>query len=290
MIEIERVTKRYDNLIALNEVSLSIPQGGVLGLLGPNGAGKSTLFKIIAGLLNADQGRIYPRSGGWPYTAYKSDRLIFPNDLSVQEYLTMIAKIADVGRQELPLVVSESLERVNLGTAAKKKIKDLSKGMRQRLGLAQLMVGRAQLLLIDEPTDGLDQLGQIEIRQQIQQLKEEGKTIIVSSHQLDEMTAICTHIAILGQGKLRYSNNMADALALRPRMIIRVDKSLAPLAALIHAMHPDLSFSEKELVLGENTLHLRRQILTMLLGAGYDILHADYSHITLSEIYAEVLQ
>ena len=132
MIEIERVTKRYDNLIALNEVSLSIPQGGVLGLLGPNGAGKSTLFKIIAGLLNADQGRIYPRSGGWPYTAYKSDRLIFPNDLSVQEYLTMIAKISDVGRQELPLVVSESLERVNLGTAAKKKIKDLSKGMRQK--------------------------------------------------------------------------------------------------------------------------------------------------------------
>lgn len=290
MIEIERVTKRYDNLIALNDVSLSIPQGSVFGLLGPNGAGKSTLFKIIAGLLNADQGHIYPRSGGWPYTAYKSDRLIFPNALSVQEYLSMIAKIANVNSKELPLVVAESLDRVKLGAAAKKKIKDLSKGMRQRLGLAQLMIGRADLLIIDEPTDGLDPLGKVDICQQIQNLCHEGKTILVSSHQLDEMTTMCTHIAILGQGKLRYSNNMADALSLRPRMVIQVDKPLLPLAPLLRSVHPDLTVSENELVLSENTLHLRRQILTMLLGAGYDILHADYSRITLAEIYAEVLQ
>ncbi|KPK09873.1 MAG: hypothetical protein AMJ56_09745, partial [Anaerolineae bacterium SG8_19] len=156
MLEILNITKRFHTLVAVDNLTLDVPQGEVLGVLGPNGAGKTTLFKLIVGFLKPDRGLIRSREGAWPTIGYKPERLLYPNHLRVHEYLNMVAAISNLPRGRIKKAVSESLERVDLTYAANKRIKECSKGMRQRLGLAQAMIGDPQLFLLDEPSNGLD--------------------------------------------------------------------------------------------------------------------------------------
>ena len=180
MIEISNLTKRYYSLTALNNVSLKIPQGEVLGLLGPNGAAKTTLLKLIAGLIKQDSGKIRPTTAEWPLIGFKPERLLFPNQLKVREYLTMVAGVSGIPRTDTHRVVIECLAQVGLLDAANKRIANCSKGMRQRLGLAQVLVGDPPLLLLDEPSNGLDPQGQAEIHAVVRQLQADGKTIVMS--------------------------------------------------------------------------------------------------------------
>ncbi|HFC11806.1 MAG TPA: ABC transporter ATP-binding protein, partial [Anaerolineae bacterium] len=265
VIEVQNVSKHYFNVTALNDVSLKIEQGAVTALLGPNGAGKSTLFRIIAGILNADAGRVRPIRERWPTVAYKPDRLAFPNHLKVYDYLVMVGKLSNLGSAEIRRQVDSALDRVNLNAAAAKKISALSKGMRQRLGLAQVLIGNPSLLLLDEPTNGLDPTGQAEIQHLIRQLQAEGKTVLVSSHQLHEITTMCTQIVIIDHGKIRYTSSMGEALAVRPKVTIQTDRDLTPIAAWIGHLHPDISFSGNNLIIGEAAIGTRRQVLTLLL-------------------------
>ena len=221
MIEINNLTKRYYSLTALNNVSLRIPRGEVLGLLGPNGAGKTTLLKLIAGLIRQDSGRIRPETAEWPLIGFKPERLLFPNQLSVRDYLTMVAGVSDISRPQTRQVVMDSLARVGLLDAANKRIRNCSKGMRQRLGLAQVLIGDPPLLLLDEPSNGLDPQGQSEIHDVIRQLQADGKTIVMSSHQLPEVTDICTQIVVLNKidlpdAETHWPAVQARAKALKP--------------------------------------------------------------------------
>ncbi len=288
MIEVQNVTKSYHNVPALRDVSLRIKKGEVTALLGPNGAGKSTLFKIIAGLLNPDKGAVKPEGSTWPTMAYKPDRLLFPNRLTVRQYLQMMAKLSP--RQTDHVQIDESLQRVNLTGAASKKIGNLSKGMRQRLGLAQVMIGNPSLLLLDEPSNGLDPDGQLEMQQLIRDLHAEGCTILVSSHQLHEVQNVCSQIVIINSGRIRYVNSLEEALALRPHVTIQVDRDLTPIAPLLKQLHEEISIDGMTIEIGESAVAHRRRILTMLLGAGYDILTMDYSRMTLGQLYAEAVR
>jgi ABC-type multidrug transport system ATPase subunit len=290
VIEVHSVTKRFFNITALDNVSLTIPRGEVVGILGPNGAGKTTLFKIMAGILNADAGRVEASSGMWPVIAYKPDRLLYPGNVRVRDYLEMIVKLSDHPQVNRAETVRDSLERVNLTGAADKRISDLSKGMRQRLGLAQTLIGDPSLLLLDEPSNGLDPAGQVEIQGEIRRLHAEGKTIVLSSHQLREVTAVCTYIVILSQGQIRYQNSMEAALALHPEVIIGTDRDVTPLQPWLNQLHPDITIGDRMVSLGEAAIEQRRHVLTLLLGAGYDITRLEYKRITLDEIYAEAVR
>ncbi len=290
VIEVQNISKKYNNIVALNDVSFSIGKGEVTALLGPNGAGKSTIFRIIAGLINPDEGSINPSSTHWPRIAYKPDRLVYPNNIKTRDYLTMIGKLANLPKREAKRKAKQGLERVNLSHAANKKIGDLSKGMRQRLGLAQSMIGNPSLLLLDEPTNGLDPSGQEEIQEHIKMLCDEGKTILVSSHQLTEVTEMCTQIIIIVEGEIRYINSMENALKVRPKVIIETDRDISPIAAWLGNLHADITYEGNNLIIGESAIDMRRQALTLLLGAGYDIQHIDYNRVTLAEIYAEAVQ
>ena len=290
VIEVQNISKSYFNVNALSDVSFKIDRGEVTALLGPNGAGKSTLFRIIAGLINADEGTVKPLRKGWPTIAYKPDRLVFPNRMTARDYLVMIGKLANLSKGQALSATKDALGRVSLSHAANKKIGALSKGMRQRLGLAQSLIGNPSLLLLDEPTNGLDPNGQLEMQAHIKQLREEGKTILVSSHQLGEVTEMCTRIIIIGNGTIRYMNSMENALAVRPKVIIETDRDIAPISAWLGNLHPDITYDDNKLIIGESAVQMRRQALTLLLGAGYDILHIDYNRVTLAEIYAEAVQ
>lgn len=269
---------------------MQIRRGDVLGVLGPNGAGKTTLFKLVAGFLFPDRGVISTTEASWPTIGYKPERLLFPNHLKVHQYLEMVANLSNISGKAVGQTVSASLEQVNLGYAAEKRIKDCSKGMRQRLGLAQAMIGNPSLLLLDEPSNGLDPEGQTEICQQIKKLHGSGKTIVLASHQLQEVTQVCTHLIILNRGAIHYENRMADALTLRPQTTITVGRSLDPVRRLLSGLSPSLGIGDQEVTLNNEDIVLRRRVLRLLLSAGYDVTGVDQSRVTLAEIYSEAVQ
>jgi ABC-2 type transport system ATP-binding protein len=290
VITLDNVTKQYYSLTALDNVSFTIPRGEVVGLLGPNGAGKTTLIKLLAGLIAPTRGHLRPVQAGWPVIGLKPERLLFPNHLRVSQYLEMVAGMCGVPAADTERVVIESLARVNLLNAANKRIKHTSKGMRQRLGLAQAMIGNPPLLLLDEPSNGLDPDGQQEMARYIRELHAVGKTIVMSSHQLQEVTQVCTYLVILHNGRIRYQNRMAAALALRPFVRIRSDRPLAQIETLLRGLHPDIEVEGDTAVLRNEAMRLRRHVLTLLLNMDYDVVRVEQKRITLAEIYAEAVQ
>lgn len=290
MIALQDVTKKYYALTALDNVSLTIPPGEVVGLLGPNGAGKTTLLKLIAGLLQPTKGQVHPSTSDWPLIGFKPERLLFPNQLRVGQYLELVAGVSNIRRQDMEQEILTSLARVNLLDAVGKRISQLSKGMRQRLGLAQAIIGDPPLLLLDEPSNGLDPEGQVEIGRYIRELHELGKTIVLSSHQLGEVTQVCTYLAILNHGQIHYENSMAAALGLRPFVRIWADRPVDDVANLLKSFHPDIEINGDMVVLKNTAMRLRRQILTLLLNMDYDVVRVEQKRVTLAEIYAETVQ
>ena len=290
MIEISNVSKQFFSLKAVDNVSLNIGKGEVVGLLGPNGAGKTTLFKLIAGLLHPDGGRIRPMNGRWPAIGYKPDRLLFPNRLRVSEYLIMVANLAGIRSHDQEQAVLDTLVKVDLVSQANKRIGDCSKGMRQRLGLAQAIMGNPHLLLLDEPSNGLDPTGQADIQALIKKLHMAGKTILISSHQLNEITAVCTQLIIMNNGHIHYKNSMVEALTISPHTLIQADRDLADIAATLTAQHPGIKVQGNTIQLRGGAMQLRREMLAYLLQAQYDVLHVEQKHVTLAEIYARAVQ
>lgn len=290
MIEINNLTKQFYSLTALNNISLRIPRGEVVGLLGPNGAGKTTLFKLIAGTLQPTSGRIRPTNGTWPAIGYKPERLLFPNQLRVRHYLERSAQISNVPKRDISRVVDESLARVNLTADANKQIKNCSKGMRQRLGLAQILIGNPPLILMDEPSNGLDPHGQLEIHECIRRLQAEGRTILMSTHQLPEVTQVCSQIVILNRGQIHYQNSMEEAMSARSYIRIRVNKPIGAFVSELTAVNAHIEAKDDTVYLRGDTMDLRRDVLVMLLKADFDVLRVEHQRVSLSEIYSEAVQ
>ncbi len=290
MIDFHHVTKRYYTLTALYDVSIDFPQGEIIGLLGPNGAGKSTLIKLIAGIIFPTEGELRPTESVWPTIGYKPERLVFPGNMSVSGYLEMVAGLCNIDRYAVDNTVLESLARVNMLGAAHRQIKTLSKGMRQRLGLAQALIGDPALLLLDEPSSGLDPEGQAEMLTYIEELRSAGKTILLSSHLLHEVTQVCTYLVILNGGRIHYQNRVADALTLQPHVVIQTDRPLQPARDLLTMVHPDISIEGNSVILRNGAIAMRRQVLAILINNGFDVLKVDQKRITLAEIYAEAVQ
>jgi ABC-2 type transport system ATP-binding protein len=214
-IELEGITKSFATrsgpVLALDNLTLAMPQGGVFGLLGPNGAGKSTLLRIIAGLVRADQGSV--RLLGEPAGPASRRRLgalidspLFYPFLSARELLTVLARTAQVAADPLPL-----LKLVGLDTAPDRAISGFSLGMKQRLGIAAALLTDPQIVILDEPTNGLDPEGIAEMRTLLRHLADaRGVTVLLSSHLLDEVERICDRVAILSHGRLVTQGKVSD--------------------------------------------------------------------------------
>lgn len=203
-IDIRSVSKCFGKVIALDNVSLSIAPGETLALLGHNGAGKTTLFRILLGFIAPDKGEAL--TGGLRTGSRRARRMIsylpenvaFPKMLTGREVVEFYATLKGVDRHE----ATGALERVGLGEAASRRCYTYSKGMRQRLGLAQAIVGKPRILLLDEPTSGLDPLSRMDFYQLIAELAEGGTSVLLSSHGLSELEARASRVAILRKGKL----------------------------------------------------------------------------------------
>jgi ABC-2 type transport system ATP-binding protein len=195
MVIIENLTKYYGKFLALDSVSFTIDKGDVVGLLGPNGAGKSTTMKILTGFMPPTSGKVKKRIGFLPENAP------LYLDMKVTDYLTYVCQLKLVDKTQIHKQVQDVIAQTSLGDVRTKTIKTLSKGYRQRLGIAQALVGKPDLIILDEPTIGLDPKQVIEIRQLIQDLAKE-RTLLLSSHILSEVEAVCNKVVIMNHGKI----------------------------------------------------------------------------------------
>ena len=220
MIEVSHLTKQYGNHLAVDDVSFTVADGQICGLLGPNGAGKSTIMNILTGYLSATSGQVTVAGHPLPEEAdaakacvgYLPEQPPLYPEMTVQEYLTFAAELKGVKKAERKEQVCRAARRTGLEAVLPRLIRSLSKGYRQRVGVAQALLGSPKLIILDEPMVGLDPAQVIEIRKLIRELGR-AHTVILSSHILSEVQAVCQQILILSKGHLAAAGSLEELTA-----------------------------------------------------------------------------
>ena len=217
IVKVDHLSHRYTVQWAVKDISFEIPQRGIYGLLGSNGAGKSTMMNIICGVIKPTKGMVFIdgiNAGEDPIAA--KERIGFLpqkpplyDDLTVEEYLTHTAEIRRVPDERVPASVDEVLEICSIAHFRKRLIKNLSGGYQQRVGIAQAIIHKPEIVIFDEPTNGLDPTQIVEIRQLIKNIAQD-RTVILSTHILSEVQAICDHILMVEQGQLVFNGKMEE--------------------------------------------------------------------------------
>lgn len=220
MIEVSHLTKTYDRHLAVDDVSFAVEDGQICGLLGPNGAGKSTIMNILTGYLSATGGLVTVAGHPLPEEAdaakacvgYLPEQPPLYPEMTVEEYLLFAAELKGVKRADRKEQVRKAAHRTGLDNVMPRLIRSLSKGYRQRVGIAQALLGSPKLIILDEPTVGLDPAQVVEIRKLIRELGK-AHTVILSSHILSEVQAVCQQVLILSKGKLAASGTLEELTA-----------------------------------------------------------------------------
>lgn len=231
IVETHDLTKRYGPLVALNALNLNIPEGAVYGFIGPNGAGKTTTMRILTGLLDATSGRALvaghdvAREGDTvrQLVGWMPDNFGVYDNMKAWEYLDFFADSYGVPSGRRKQLIGELLDLVDLAHKRDEYVMGLSRGMKQRLSLARTMAHDPRLLILDEPASGLDPRARIELRELLKELRNLGKTILISSHILTELAEMCTHIGIIERGNLLVSGRVDEVLRqLQPHKTIEI--------------------------------------------------------------------
>ncbi|MEG0890908.1 MAG: ATP-binding cassette domain-containing protein [Bacteroidales bacterium] len=212
VIETDKLSFSYGKQQVLNKIDLKIPKNSIYGLLGRNGAGKSTILKLLLGLLRTKEGNIrYWGSAEYDHTLfYRIGNMIespaLYHFLTVEEHLKMLDILFKKGNSR----VDEVLELVGLSGEKRKKAARLSTGLKQRLALALALFRDPDILILDEPINGLDPVGIIDVRELLLKLQQQEKTVLLSSHIISEVEKLCTHVGIIEQGELKYQGALTD--------------------------------------------------------------------------------
>jgi ABC-2 type transport system ATP-binding protein len=247
VITADNLTKIYGKRTALDHVSFEVPEGEIFGFVGPNGAGKTTTLRILAGLLEPSSGRasidgvdvvqqpqqVHSRIG------YMPDFFGVYDQLTVTEYLDFYAACYRQSKQQRTKIVGELLELIGLTDRRDQLVDTLSRGLKQRLCLARALVHDPVVLLLDEPASGLDPRARVEMREILKELRGMGKTIIISSHILPELTELCTMIGIIDHGRMRATGTVQDVirrLSADRRLRITVVGDKAPALAILEPL------------------------------------------------------
>ena len=220
MIEVSHLTKKYGGHLAVDDVSFTVEDGQIYGLLGPNGAGKSTIMNILTGYLSATSGQVTVAGHPLPEEADEAKACVgylpeqpplYP-EMTVGEYLDFVAELKKVPRAQRKEQVLRAARRTGLEKVLPRLIRSLSKGYKQRVGIAQALLGSPKIIILDEPTVGLDPAQVIEMRKLIRELGK-AHTVILSSHILSEVQAVCQQVLILSKGKLAASGTLQELTA-----------------------------------------------------------------------------
>lgn len=317
MIEISHLVKKYGSHTAVDDVSLTVEPGRIYGFLGPNGAGKSTTMNIVTGYLGATSGEVKINGYDIFKQPEEAKRCIgyLPEipplymDMSVEEYLYFAAELKDVplkaGRKEKKKLrkqyVEEAMEMVLITDQRNRLIRNLSKGYRQRVGLAQAVLGYPEVIILDEPTVGLDPKQIIEIRRLIKKLGER-HTVILSSHILSEISAVCDHILIISKGRLAASGSPEELQKMMQgtaELAVTVIGERGQAEAVLEQMEEIEQYmfengSEEGSILihieTKEDTDIRKSLSVALAGAGMPILSMNRSEKSLEDIFLELTE
>lgn len=242
MIEVRSLTRRYGKTTAVDEVSFSIGKNEIVGLLGHNGAGKTTIMRMLSGYLEPSAGTIHidgialadNRLGIQRELGYLPESLPVYQDMMVADYLHYAATIKGVAPEQRYQAVRQAIVATDLGKRALDPVATLSRGLKQRVGVAQAIIGKPRLLILDEPTNGLDPQQTDHMRRLIQRLARQA-TVILSTHIMQEVDAICDRVLVLRHGKLALDKRL-DTLRQSRTMLLRTDNSVESLATYLRKM------------------------------------------------------
>lgn len=284
VIETRGLTKTYGTVRALDGLDLSIPRGGVYGVLGPNGAGKSTLFRILLGLIRASDGSASVMGGGVGDLAAmrRMGSMIetprFPPYMTARQVLLWLALSHGVASEA---DVPGWLERVGLAESADRKVRGFSVGMLQRLGVAAALLSRPELIILDEPTSGMDPPGIQEMRALIRSLADDdGVTVVLASHQLLEVQRVCDRVAILNRGRLVREGAVSELTAVGERLRLSVTQQSQVLEVL-----GAKGMAEGDAVLADIKRDEGPALIRALAAAGVDIHEARWVGTDLESIF-----
>ena len=306
MIEVKNLTKRYGTNTALNNVSFTVEEGTIVGFLGPNGAGKSTTMNIITGYLSATSGSVTVQGKNTLENPNEVKKLIgyLPElpplymDMTVKEYLNFMSELKGV-KLDRKQHIGEICRLTKIDNVYTRLIGNLSKGYKQRVGIAQALLGNPPVLILDEPTVGLDPKQIIEIRNLIKSLGR-NHTIILSSHILPEVQAVCERVIVMNNGCLvadGATDTLAHDLSAEHRIIARIDGPESEILQAIRGMEHIVevySLGEKEKgvfeisIEGEPNYDLRRNLFALLTRKGWPLLALRNTDLTLEEVFLQL--
>jgi ABC-2 type transport system ATP-binding protein len=307
LIEVRNLVKRYGNHTAVDNLSFTVDKGQVLGFLGPNGAGKSTTMNIITGYISATEGTVTVNGLDVFEEPEEVKKMIgylpeFPPlypDMTVREYLDFAADIKKVAKSEKKQMIEDIMEATKITPMADRLIKHLSKGYKQRVGLAQAIMGYPELIILDEPTVGLDPIQIIEIRELIKELSK-NHTVILSSHIMQEVSAVCDTVMIIDKGKLILSDkpeNLSDRLGATGGIKLTVKGSRETILNELHQIDRIKNIEEKEsntegiinLVISCNEQEdIREEVFYRMSDAKTPILEMQSIKMSLEDIFLKV--
>ena len=309
MIEVTNLTKKYGDHIAVDHLSFRVEKGQIYGFLGPNGAGKSTTMNIITGYLAATEGTVTIDGKDIQKDPEEAKRSIgyLPElpplyvDMTVREYLEFVAELKKVPKKERKQQIDEVMEMTQITDMQQRLIKNLSKGYRQRVGLAQAILGYPEVIILDEPTVGLDPKQIIEIRDLIRKLGE-NHTVILSSHILSEVSAVCDHIMIIAHGKLVASDspeNLQKLMSGSMELNLEVKGSVAAVKTALQEISQIDRIEEnteapkdiaKLKVISKENADIREQVFYALADAKLPILEMTHAEKSLEDIFLELTE
>lgn len=307
MIEIQNLTKQYGKIKAVDDVSFTVEKGEILGFLGPNGAGKSTTMNILTGFISSTSGTV--KVAGFDvlenpvevkkHIGYLPELPPLYMDMTVNEYLDFCANLKSVSGKEWKGQKKDIMELVKITHVSHRLIKNLSKGYKQRVGLAQALVGTPEVLILDEPTVGLDPKQIIEIRKLIKALGKD-HTIILSSHILPEVSAVCDRVVIINKGKIAAIDtpeNLSKKLDDFSRFTVTIsgpeNKVKDTLSHLYGVKYLETSGKVKEdeysyIVEADKDVDVRKPMFNQLAQAGYPILELKSLSLSLEDIFLQL--
>lgn len=309
MIQVEHIGKSYGDHVAVEDLSFTVEKGQIYGFLGPNGAGKSTTMNIMTGYIAAGSGTVKINGFDILTEPEKAKKCIgylpeippLYTDMTVHEYLMFVAELKKVPKKERSLHVKEIIERTQLEEVEGRLIRNLSKGFKQRTGLAQALIGYPEVLILDEPMVGLDPKQILEMRDLIKELSGD-HTILLSSHILSEVSAVCDHIMIISKGKLAASGSpeqLQEMMQVKTKMEVVVLGEKAQAEEILQNIEQIDAYSiEPAQEEGSIKIHLdvsdnadiRKELSVALAGAGMPILSMNRLEKSLEDIFLELTE
>ncbi len=296
VIDTDRLYKRYGQVQALQGVSLSVAPGEIYGLLGQNGAGKTTLIKVLLGIIRATAGdaTLLGQPAGTSSVRYRIGYLPedhrFPDYHSAYSLLDYYGALLGVSRSERRRRIPGHLEQVGLRGRMDYKIRTYSKGMKQRLGIAQAIFHDPEVIFLDEPTDGVDPVGRREIRAIMQQLKDEGKTIFLNSHLLGEVELICDRVGILQKGEMVRQGDVAALTQQRGLFVVGLAPGQALPSAELGQGGYDVSANGEFWEIGLRDGQSIDPVVDLLRSRGLSIRHLLEKRQTLEDLFVETVE